>query len=68
MPPLGVSRQIWAQPWFLFMQFIPSRKEKEAKKSSKSLLALVCSSRRMSGVGQGWEMGVTRKEHCKRGP
>lgn len=26
MPPLGVSRQMWAQPWFLFMQFIPSKK------------------------------------------
>lgn len=23
-PPLGVSRQMWAQPWSLFMQFIPS--------------------------------------------
>lgn len=25
-PPLGVSRQMWAQPWSLFMQFIPSGK------------------------------------------
>lgn len=25
-PPLGVSRQMWAQPWSLFMQFIPSEK------------------------------------------
>lgn len=23
-PPLGVSRQMWAQPWSLFMQFMPS--------------------------------------------
>lgn len=36
MPPLGVSRQMWAQPWFLFMQFMPSKREKEAKKCSKT--------------------------------
>lgn len=30
MPPFGVSRQMWAQPWFLFMQFIPSKKGGEA--------------------------------------
>lgn len=40
MPPLGVSRQMWAQPWFLFMQFIPSKGEKEAKKSSRRSPAL----------------------------
>lgn len=31
MPPLGVSRQMWAQPWFLFMQFIPSKKREGSK-------------------------------------
>lgn len=57
MPPLGVSRQMWAQPWFLFMQFIPSKRQKEAKKSSKSSLAPVCGGRRMSGVGWRWGDG-----------
>lgn len=40
MPPLGVSRQMWAQPWFLFMQFIPSeerRKQREVPKAQRHL-------------------------------
>lgn len=57
MPPLGVSRQMWAQPWFLFMQFMPSKREKEAK---KKLLALVSSGRRTSEVGQDGEMMAMR--------
>ncbi len=28
---------MWAQPWFLFMQFIPSKGEKEAKKKQKTV-------------------------------
>lgn len=63
MPPLGVSRQMWAQPWFLFMQFIPSKREKEAKKSSRSLLVLVCGVRGMAGVGWG---GGNRGKPCNK--
>ena len=67
MPPLGVSRQMWAQPWFLFMQFIPSKREKKAKKSSKSLPAPVCVGRGMPGVGWDGEMGATRGKPCRQG-
>lgn len=60
MPPLGVSRQMWAQPWFLFMQFMPSKREKEAKKCSKSCWQLVSSGRKMLEVGWGEEMMAMR--------
>lgn len=36
-PPLGVSLQIWAQPWSLFIQFIPSAKRKTVTKTERNL-------------------------------
>lgn len=30
-PPLGVSRQMWAQPWSLFMQFMPSGRKTDKR-------------------------------------
>lgn len=33
-PPLGVSLQIWAQPWSLFMQLMPSAKQDKRKSIS----------------------------------
>ena len=33
-PPLGVSLQMWAQPWSLFMQLMPSAKQDKCKSIS----------------------------------
>lgn len=40
-PPLGVSLQMWAQPWSLFMQLMPSVKQ-ERNKSISILSNPVC--------------------------
>lgn len=40
-PPLGVSLQMWAQPWSLFMQLMPSVKQ-ERYKSISILSSCVC--------------------------
>lgn len=40
-PPLGVSLQMWAQPWSLFMQLMPSVKQ-ERYKSISTLSSSVC--------------------------
>lgn len=48
-PPLGVSRQMWAQPWSLFMQFIPSEKRDRQDKGWRPAEA---EERKPQAVGQ----------------
>ena len=58
-PPLGVSRQMWAQPWSLFMQFIPSGKRQTRGISAVAL----CSS---DLLAHAWLFSVGVLLDCER--
>lgn len=67
IPPLGVSRQMWAQPWFLFMQFIPSKREERGVNALYPWMSRRGGLQGATGDLETWENSTEVEFNTRRG-